>query len=437
MISQGLTITTGMISVPLTVHYLGQERYGVWLTLNSLWNWLAISNLGFAGNALVNKLSEVNGKDDRVAARELVATGFWSLIGIATVLGALFALAFRFVPWATVFNVSGTVESSELNRAVIISMVCFILTFPLSMADAIYQGHQQGYIGNIWGMGASLVSLIALLCVTHAKGGLPMLVLALSGARTVVTVANLFYLFGRQYPWLLPLPRAVSRSSLRNLLSLGLKYLAAQMAGIGMFQSQPMIIAQILGPAQVGLFNIAQRLLTLPLMVIQMLTFPLLPAYGEAQARQDWPWIRRTLRRTLIASAVATGGMVGCLAFLARPIIRLWVGPQMVPQTGLIVALSLYVLVAAVVTPPSVMLYGLRKVGSQALFACANSVLAVAFGIWLTRLWGLPGMGAAMAIALTAVNPFAQAVLVRSAFRTQGLMRPIEAAGHVCPEVSN
>jgi len=424
MISQGLIIGTGMISVPLTVHYLGTERYGIWLTLNSFWNWLAISNLGFGGNALINKLSEAHGKDDREAARELVATAFWSLMGIAAVLGLLFALAFKCVPWAAVFNVGGAVDPSELQRAVILSMICFLFMFPISLVDAIYQGHQQGYIGNIWGMGANLASLVALVWVTRARGGLPMLVLALSGARITVTVANLCYLFGRQYPWLVPWPRAVSQRSMRDLLSLGVKYFTAQMAGIGMFQSQPIIIAQVLGPAQVGLFNIAQRLLTLPMLVVQMFTFPLMPAYGEAQARRDWYWIRHTLWRTLAMSAGSTTIMVGCLAFLAKPLVRIWVGPQAVPGNGLIMGLSLYVFVAAVVTPASVMLYGVQRVGGQAIIAGVNAVVTVAGGIMLTRPLGTAGMAFAMAFALFAVNLSGQAIQTRQVFNSIGSESP-------------
>jgi hypothetical protein len=30
----------GFVSVPLTVHYLGAERYGVWLTISSLLLWV-------------------------------------------------------------------------------------------------------------------------------------------------------------------------------------------------------------------------------------------------------------------------------------------------------------------------------------------------------------------------------------------------------------
>jgi hypothetical protein len=38
--AKGLTLLMGFVSVPLTVHYLGAERYGVWLTISSLLLWV-------------------------------------------------------------------------------------------------------------------------------------------------------------------------------------------------------------------------------------------------------------------------------------------------------------------------------------------------------------------------------------------------------------
>ena len=424
MLSQGLAIGTGLISVPLTVNYLGQQRYGTWLTINSLLMWLAISSMGFGGNALINSLSEANGKDDRELARELVATAFWGLVGIAASLAVVFALAFPLIPWPAVFNADSSVPTGELHWAVILALLCFVLMFPISIVDAVYQSYQKGYIGNIWAMVGSVLSLVALIGVTRIQGGLPLLVVALSGIRILVTVANVSYLFSRQYPWLIPTPRAVTRRSFRRLISLGFKYLVAQLAGIGMFQSQPMIITQVLGPAQVGIFNVAQRLLTLPLNVVQMFTFPLMPAYGEARARNDWPWIRRTLRRSLVASATVTLCLVIPLVFFVRPIVGAWVGPEMVPDRALILNMAIYVLIAGIVTPASVMLYGLERVGGQAMIATANAVLTVIMGIWLTRTVGLSGIAGAMAIALVSVNLIGQALQIRRAFNNEQLGLP-------------
>src|ERR1700722_10191018 len=82
-ISKALTIVISFVSVPLTVHYLGAERYGVWLTISSLLTWMALTDFGIAGNALVNVIAEADGKEDRKLAREYTASAFWALNGVS------------------------------------------------------------------------------------------------------------------------------------------------------------------------------------------------------------------------------------------------------------------------------------------------------------------------------------------------------------------
>src|SRR5215813_14862823 len=105
-IARGLTLLTGFVSVPLTVHYLGAERYGVWLTISSLMLWVALTDFGLTGNALVNVLSEAVGRDDLESARQYAASAFWALVTIALVLGLVFMAAFHSIPWRAVFRVS-------------------------------------------------------------------------------------------------------------------------------------------------------------------------------------------------------------------------------------------------------------------------------------------------------------------------------------------
>lgn len=417
-ISKGLAIITGLVSVPLTVSYLGQTRYGIWLTINSLLNWLAVSSLGLGGNALINGLSEASGKEDWESARELVATAFWSLSGIAGLLLLLYAVVFSFVPWQLVFNASDALPASELNWAISLSFVCFVLLFPINITEAIYLSFQKGYVGNIWGIGGNLASLVALIIVTKIKGGLPLLVIALFGVRIFVSLANLCYLFRYEYPRLMPAPQAVTRRSFSKLSGLGIRYLVAQLAGIGMFQSQPIMIAHILGPAQVGIFNIAYRLLTLPLTIVQMFASPLMSAYGEANARGDRQWIRRTLKVSTIAAVLGTTFLTVPLIFWTSDIVRAWVGEQMIPARGLVLMLCLYGIVAAAVTPASVLLYGVGRVGKQALYTCLNSLLTVGLGIWLTKTHSLSGTAAAMLIAVAIVNPIGQITEIRKVYKS-------------------
>ncbi len=198
-VAKALNILISFLSVPLTVHYLGAERYGVWLTISSLLTWMAMTDFGLWGNALINVLAEKNGRDDREGARQFAASAFWVLTGIGVVTGVLAAFTFHWIPWREVFRVSAATSTHELYLACGMTLTLFVLGFPLSMTYSIYSAYQDGFLANIWSIATNGVALIALVIVSRFHGGLAQLVFAISGTRTLVAVANNVYLF-RRYP---------------------------------------------------------------------------------------------------------------------------------------------------------------------------------------------------------------------------------------------
>src|SRR5712671_7611279 len=180
-IANALTLLMGFVSVPLTVNYLGAERYGVWLTISSLLLWVALTDFGLSGYALVNVLSEAVGNDDRESARHYAASAFWALVTIALVVGVVFMAAFHSIPWRAVFCVSDATSSRELESTCALVMILFVINLPLSLLGSLYNAHQDGYLANIWGIVSGVVSLLGLIVVTRFHGGMPQLVIAVGG----------------------------------------------------------------------------------------------------------------------------------------------------------------------------------------------------------------------------------------------------------------
>lgn len=412
VLAQGLFVLTGLVSIPLTASYLGAERYGVWLTISSLITWLTFAEFGLGGNALVNTLAEADGRDDRQSAKELVATAFWALSGVAVLLGAVLAVMAYFVPVSVLFRVSTPALVTEVKWGCLLAIASFLITLPLGIVPAIYRGYQRGYVGSAWIMIGNLVSLIVLVAVTRFHGGLPQLVFGLSSARVLVVVVNSVSLFGWEYPWLRPSLAATSRKALRRLMGLGGKYAVTQLVGMGVFQSQPMIITQVLGPASVFVFVVAQRLMTLPQNLIYLFTQPLVSAYGEAKARQDWPWIWRALRRSSFACGIAAAALVVAVGVFARPLIRIWVGPQVNPSNDLLVWLAIYSIAASAVTPVGQFLLGIEKVGAMALTLTVGTLVTVGLSIGLAHRYGLNGIAIAMVVTVVFVTGLSQLLQV-------------------------
>jgi O-antigen/teichoic acid export membrane protein len=398
LIQKGLTILISFASVPLTVHYLGPERYGVWLTISSLLVWMAMTDFGLAGNALINVLSEADGKDDRLAAQQYTSSAVWALTVIATIFAAAAIASFRFIPWSSVFKVT-TVPSHELATACAFTLAFFIIGLPLSVQYSIYNAYQDGFLANAWGIAMNVCSLVALVIVTRLHGGLPQLVLALSGTRTGVSCLNLCYIFFRRYRWLMPLPSAVRWHCVRRLFKLGMKYLVTQLGALGIYQSQPMIITQILGPAKVMIFVIAQKVITLPLDLVYMSTSAFVPAFGEARARNDWKWIKSAYRNATLASVAVGLPVMLLIALIAKPLIRGFAGPAAVPDTSLIVWLNAYNLLGLILMVTGQLLIGVERVNALAVSLTLCALATIGLGIVFGRWMGLTGIAMAMAVS--------------------------------------
>jgi O-antigen/teichoic acid export membrane protein len=398
-ISKALTIVISFVSVPLTVHYLGSERYGVWLTIGSLLTWMSMTDFGIAGNALVNLLADAHGKEDKRLAGQHAASAFWALVGLSLCIGSIFLFSFHYIPWQEVFHVSSAVPAAELSLACAYSLIFFVVGFPLSMVSSVYGAYQDGFMANIWNIAGSALALISLIVVAQMKGGLPQLVLAISGTRTLVGLANVYYMFFRKYPWLVPRPSAVRWSSTKHLLSLGGNYMITQLAGLGIYQSQPMIITQMLGPSYVVIFVVTQKIVTLPLDLVFMGTAPFISAYGEAKARADWGWIRGAFRNSLIASLAFGIPAAATIALVAKPLIRVWAGSAAVPDSRLILWLSLYTLIGVAMLSVGQLLCGLGRADILAYSLSLCALCTIGAGIIFARWWGLGGVGLSMALS--------------------------------------
>lgn len=397
-ISKAANILISFLSVPLTVHYLGAERYGVWLTISSVITWMSMTDFGLAGNALINVLAQASGRDDKQEAKEYTSSAFWALVGVSVLAAVICVSAFPFIPFRSVFQVSVATSTSELRMACALTLLFFVTAFPLSIQNSIYSAYQDGFLSNIWGLSANVVSLIALVIVSRTHGGLPALVIALSGTRTVISIANLFFIF-RRYPWLRPGPSSVRLDKVKRLFRLGSKYLVTQLASLGIYQSQPMIITQILGPSKVVIYVVAYKIISLPIDLAYLATAPFVSAFGEAKARNDWQWIRDAYRKCTRASLMFGTPMLVFLAVFSKPLIRIWAGAAAVPNWPLIIWLSVYTLFGIWLMSAGQLMTGLERVNPLMISVVLCALFIIVAAVLLSPKWGLAGIAFGMALS--------------------------------------
>jgi O-antigen/teichoic acid export membrane protein len=294
-LARALTATTSVISLPLTMGYLGKERYGMWAAISALLTWAVLADFGVA-RGLQNHLAEAYGKNDADAASDYMSTAFYTLLFIALGLGAVFGVALFAVPWHRVLNVDDPKLVAELRPTLAAVVFIFLAGFPLNVVGQAYAAYQRAHVANLFSIGASLVSLGLLVAAIKLKLGLPYLILATGGFGVSMTVVNLAYI-AHDMPWLWPRYRRATKKTLAELMKISGPMLLIQLGGMLVSEVQILIIAQTLGVALVADYTIFQRVFSVPVLIVAMIEAPYPAMYRESHARGDIEWCKAAFRR--------------------------------------------------------------------------------------------------------------------------------------------
>jgi O-antigen/teichoic acid export membrane protein len=234
---------------------------------------------------------------------------------------------------------------------------------------------------------------------TLMPGSLFWLGACLAGAMVVVPVAGNLWLFRGKYRVYAPALRFVKVEHARGLIQIGVQFFVLQLAGLVLFTSANVIIAQLYGPADVTQYNIAYKYFGLPSMAFAIILTPLWSAYTEAFARNDIAWIERTfhrLKQIFLWFALLVVLMVVC----ADQVYAIWIGPAVQIPLSLSAAMGAYVLLVAWSSIFSYFVNGTGKIRLQLLVAVLMSVLMIPLALFLAGTGGMRTTGVVLAICL-------------------------------------
>ncbi len=386
-----VSVSTTLVSVPLTLRYLGAERYGLWMTISSLVAMLGFADLG-VGNGLLTAVAAAKGREDREAIRGDVSSALVALLLLALAALTMFGVISSLVDWPSALNVKTPEATREAAPALAALVACFALGMPIGVTQKIQMGLQLGFMSSLSQCLSSATALFAVLAAVHWRASLPWLVLAYAGSPLLVGWLNGVVFFVRFAPDLAPAWRAVSLRGMKSVMGTGVLFLVLQLAGAFAFASDNIIIARISGPAAVAGYAVPVQMFAPVSTVLLMALSPLWPAYGEAIARGDGAWARKTLKRSF-ASSVAIASVLSLLLATGGPrLLALWVGPAVAPPASLLFALAVWKVVEVGGNAIAMFLNGAKLIGFQVITGLAFAALAIPMKIVLLRAFGSPGI---------------------------------------------
>lgn len=380
-----------LVSIPVAIHYLGNERYGLWQTIGSVIAMLAFSDLGM-GNGMISVLADTSGRDDRGKAQRVVSSSTFMLILIALVGAAVFAIVFPNVNWPRAFKATTPQLAPETAPTVLWCIGLFLLGMPLGVVQSVHLGYQEGFAPYVVQAATSVLSLAGLFLAIHLKLGIAGLMALSMGASLLVRAGDTTWVFAFQRPWLAPRWRDFHWTTAVALIKVSALYMVIGMSIAVGYTSDSLVVEHILGNAAVAEYNVPYKLFSVVTVVMGFFLTPLWPAYAEANARGDAGWIRRTLRRSLLISVAINTAAAVVLVFAGEWVVKFWVRGAVTPTLPLMLAFGLYLVVHGMYMPLNMYLNGLSVIRFQFICWTSMAVLNLALSIVLTKRFGVSGV---------------------------------------------
>ncbi|MBG6066711.1 lipopolysaccharide biosynthesis protein [Micromonospora ureilytica] len=347
-LSRAVSALVPLVLLPVTLSYLGADLYGLWAAVLAVTGMVAFADLG-VGLGLMTRLAPCRVSGDSDTARRYVSSAYAAVCGIALPTCGLLWLLGGFVPWPLLFNATGT-AARDARLVALVCLTAFLLNIPLSLVARVQYAYQQVAVSNVWQAAASALSLPLALGAVFADLPPIAVIASIAIAPLLVNIANTVWTFGWRLPQLAPRPRFVDGRGIRDLFALGGLFFMVTLLMVLADNADPLIIAHLLGLASVTAYAVPAKLFTQLGALVTLVNQPLWPMHGEALARGDLAWVRRTVRRMTVVSTLIALLPSTFLVLFGEQFFAAWL-PIPIGNRSLLVGLACWWLVLAAISP--------------------------------------------------------------------------------------
>lgn len=387
-----------VLLIPFTLFCLGEYENGLWMTISSILLWIDSLDIGL-GNGLRNKLSMYMAHGDIDNARKYVSSTFFMLVAIILPVCLLLITTISLTDIYSFLNVNIHIVSN-LRQILIMCVTLVSATFIFKFIGNVYLGLQLPAVNNALVVGGQTLTLF-LISIMRFSGvhSLALTAIAYTLSPLIVYLAAWPITFNRKYPELRPSLVLVDKTSVKELLSVGVEFFFLQIGGVILFASSNTMISHFFSPQSVTPYQIAYRYFSFTMMVFTIIAVPFWSATTDAYERKDIKWIKASihkLRLLFFCIAIALLIMIVC----SKWVYSVWVGQNISIPLSMTIFMAAYMLIIIYSLCYSYFLNGIGKLRLQIICTSIAAIGYFPIAYYLGKAIGIIGF----LIALCLVN---------------------------------
>lgn len=400
-LTTGVIAVAALITTPILVRGLGKEGFGIWVLVASFALYLELLEFGF-GKAAPKFVAEYHARGDERGVRATIATSFWILAALGSAAAAIGAVVAALFP--SIFGISDEL-SSAAQILILLVLLELAISIPADTFGGVLMGLQRFYLVNATLITVTILQAIAWTIVLAAGGGLVEL--------GIVTVAlglggqlARFLLARRYVPRASVSPRLIDRTLARRFTGLSVWFFVLDMSRVVMIRLDTVVVGIVVGVPAAAVYAVGQRLTLALEQLIEPLTKSFFPHSSTLSAGEDHAGLRRSLLVGTRVSLAIAAPIALALAFLAGPLIDLWLGASsdFGEAATVVVLLAAAVTIGALTRTGLLMLQGIGQVRVPAMIVASEAVLNLVLSVILAHEMGIDGVALGTLIAVVVAN---------------------------------
>lgn len=397
IMARALTAGFGIVSVPLTINYLGKSEFGIWMITGSLVSWIQLADFGVT-NGLANALSEAYGNDDFEAAGRHLSTALLINIAIGLMALPLVILASLYMPWGSILNIEDPLSIGVASKCFLVAGSVFVICLPFGTLNKLFQSFQLGYVINIVQIISAGVSLIAIFIAVWLKLSVAWFVAFASmgpllGGIFIFLAALKFIPEVSFNPWL------AKRSSISRIANSSIPMFLFQLGALAVNQLVNIVVAHAGSLSMVADYNVLLKIYMLVFSLGASVASSFYPAIREAFERREFDWVATSIRRIILVRTIMMIAPTLPLLVIGDWIILKWIKqPINDGKFGLIgwITFVLCLTFSALSSTMSEVLTSLDDIWSQAQVVFINAFVVFSLMWLLIPRIGLSGVYVAL-----------------------------------------
>ena len=395
-------LLTSLVIVPITINYLNNEVYGIWMTITSILYWITTFDIGL-GNGMRNYLAEALATNDTKLGKKYISTTMLLLSLIALSMAIVLLYPLITINFNSFFN-TNAIAGNELRMAVVIAVGFTLMNFVLKNIGMIFVAMQKYAINDLLSISGNVIALILIYILTKVTtGNLVLVVLAYTMTSCVAFLLAAIPLFWK-HPELKPSLRFFDKSLGKKIVGKGFGFFVIQISScLVIFGAANFFITQSCGPAAVTTYNIAYKFFNLLVIAYTIILATMCNAYTDAYVKGDMQWIKATFNKALKFWVLSICGGLGML-LICNLFYKLWIGNMVNVPLSVSASTLIYVCFFNLNNCATYLINGLNKIFVQIIISLAVTTLYIITVLAFGRKLGVEGIVLSMAASYAVMS---------------------------------